>query len=162
MTDAESFKKRYIPLGRMMFAEALRILGDAADAEDVVQDIFVRLWERREALSEVGNVRAYTLAMVRNRCLSLVCASAPATAELSEAVEAAPDGSESLDRRDRVDRIMGLIESLPDKQRLVITMHDVEGCPYSEIESSTGLSADNVRQLLSRARRFIRSHFYKD
>ncbi len=160
MTDAESFKKRYIPLGRMMFAEALRILGDAADAEDVVQDIFVRLWERREALSEVGNVRAYTLAMVRNRCLSLV--SAPATAELSEVVEAAPDGSESLDRRDRVDRIMGLIESLPDKQRLVITMHDVEGCPYSEIESSTGLSADNVRQLLSRARRFIRSHFSKD
>lgn len=57
---------------------------------------------------------------------------------------------------------MGLIDTLPDTQRLVITMHDIEGIPKEEIGQSTGLSPDNVRQLLSRARRFIRSHFSKD
>ena len=51
--------------------------------------------------------------------------------------------------------------SLPESQRRVIMMHDVEGCDNSEIVETTGMSAENVRQLLSRARRFIRSRFAK-
>lgn len=161
MIDAESFKAMFLPLGRMMFAEAMRILGDAGEAEDAVQDVYVMLWERRGELDAVVNHRAYAMAAVRNRCLTLSGAAGRRSLGLTEA-ESVRDTSDSLETSDRVGKIMDLIAALPDKQRLVITMHDIEGCPKREIESSTGLSADNVRQLLSRARRFIRSHFSKD
>lgn len=49
MIDAETFKETYLPLGRMMFAEALRILGDASDAKDAVQDVYVRLGNAAES-----------------------------------------------------------------------------------------------------------------
>lgn len=104
------------------------------------------------------------MAMVRNRCLTLSGASGRRSVGLDEAgTEAASnEAADSLDTRDRVGKVMGLIDTLPDTQRLVITMHDIEGIPKEEIGQSTGLSPDNVRQLLSRARRFIRSHFSKD
>ena len=66
------------------------------------------------------------------------------------------------DKIDQMAAVMNLIGELPDRQRQVILMHDVDGYPKEEIERVTGLSADNVRQLLSRARRFIRNHFSKD
>lgn len=150
----------------MMYSEALRILGDSADAEDAVQDVYVRLWERSDELVQVDNIRAYVMAMVRNRCISLL-------GSPRRAVVADTDGGKGLrtahagfadevEIRDRVRSVMELIGTLPGKQRQVIMMHDVEGRSNEEIERSTGLSADNVRQLLSRARRAVRSHFSKD
>ena len=56
-------------------------------------------------------------------------------------------------------QVFGVIGSLPDSQRQVITMHDIEGYSKDEIQRQTGFSADNIRQLLSRARKAIRSHF---
>lgn len=161
MIDAECFKAMFLPLGRMMFAEAVRILGDAGDAEDAVQDAYVRLWERRDELAGVANHRAYAMAVLRNRCLTLSGQSGRLTVGLAES-ETTCGACDSLDTRDCVGKIMELLDLLPDKQRLVIMKHDIEGCSKKEIEQSTGLSADNVRQLLSRARRFVRSHFSKD
>lgn len=160
--ETEQFKALFIPLGRMMYAEALRILGDPAEAQDVVQDTYVRLWERRGALAEVDNHRAYAMAIVRNRCINLSASPGRRSVGLAEAEETQSIlPAEENDLRDRIGKIRGLIDTLPDKQRRVIMMHDVEGCPNSEIEKETGLSSDNVRQLLSRARRFIRDHFSK-
>ena len=72
MTDATQFKETYLPFSRMMYAEAVRLLGDPGEAEDAVQDVYVRLWQRRDALGTVDNKRAYVMAMVRNRCLTLL------------------------------------------------------------------------------------------
>lgn len=70
-TDAENFKTTFLPMGRLMYAEAIRILGDAREAEDAVQDVYARLWERRDGLAAIANIRAYVLAMTRNRCITL-------------------------------------------------------------------------------------------
>lgn len=160
MTDATQFKEIYLPYGRMMYAEAVRLLGDAKEAEDAVQDVYVRLWQRRDALGTVDNKRAYVMAMVRNRCLTLLEGRPAGRVDL-DAPEASGVGTDGADHavRDRAELVMKLIEALPSSQRVVITMHDVEGRPNDEIVRDTGLSADNVRQLLSRARRAIRSRF---
>ena len=52
-TDVENFKNTFLSMGRQMFAEAIRILGNAADAEDAVQDVYTKLWERRNDLENV-------------------------------------------------------------------------------------------------------------
>ena len=86
-----------------------------------------------------------------------------AAAELNEAdTDGAVSHSDELEARDRISKVMRIIETLPSNQRLVITMHDIEGRTKEEIEHATELSADNVRQLLSRARRFIRDCFAKE
>lgn len=160
MTDAIQFKETYLPFSRMMYAEAVRLLGDPGEAEDAVQDVYVRLWQRRDALGTVDNKRAYVMAMVRNRCLTLLDSRLAGRVEL-DAPEVSGVGADGTDPavRDRAELVMKMIDALPSGQRVVITMHDVEGRPNEEIARDTGLSADNVRQLLSRARRAIRSRF---
>lgn len=158
--DTSVFKETFLPFSRMMYAEAFRLLGNAEDAEDAVQDVYAKLWERRESLGELDNPRAYTMAMVRNRCLTLVTLR-PAKAPDTVTEEAGADPVGEIEVRDSAERIIGIINSLPESQRRVIMMHDVEGCDNSEIVETTGMSAENVRQLLSRARRFIRSRFAK-
>ena len=162
-TDAENFKNTFLPMGRQMFAEAIRILGNAADAEDAVQDVYTKLWERRNDLENVKNRHAYVLMMVRNRCLTIAGSIHRQSAELNEAdTDGAVSHSDELEARDRISKVMRIIETLPSNQRLVITMHDIEGRTKEEIEHATELSADNVRQLLSRARRFIRDCFAQE
>ncbi|MDE5664403.1 sigma-70 family RNA polymerase sigma factor [uncultured Duncaniella sp.] len=159
--DIVTFKELFIPMNRLLYGQALRMLRDPIEAEDVVQDIYVRLWERRSELIGIDNPQAYAVTMLKNRCLNLVN-SKRFTEDLEGLQIANEPLSDSLELRDRVGAVMNLIGELPDRQRQVIVMHDVDGCPKEEIERVTGLSADNVRQLLSRARRFIRNHFSKD
>lgn len=164
MMEAEEFKAIFLPLGRMMYAEAMRILHSQTDAEDAVQDVYVRLWERRDEFRTIDNPRAYAMTMVRNHCLNLFNAIARNQTMETESGNSSigndsPDPHDEIESRDRVCKVFGVIGSLPDSQRQVITMHDIEGYSKDEIQRQTGFSADNIRQLLSRARKAIRSHF---
>lgn len=161
--DIVTFKEIFIPMNRLLYGQALRMLRDPLEAEDIVQDVYVRLWERRSELSGVDNPQAYAVTMLKNRCLNRLNSQRFTEAIDSMQFESESDmPSDQVELRDRVGAVMNLIEELPDRQRQVILMHDVDGYPNEEIERVTGLSADNVRQLLSRARRFIRNHFSKD
>ena len=97
--DAESFKKEFLPYHRKLYCIAYRLLENAADAEDLVQEAYLKLWDKREGL--------------------------------------------------------------PVQQQKIVTLRDVKGCSYEEIEQVTGLNATNVRVLLSRARKKIREEFNK-
>lgn len=161
--DIVTFKEIFIPMNRLLYGQALRMLRDPLEAEDMVQDVYVRLWERRSELSGVDNPQAYAVTMLKNRCLNRLNSQRFTEDIDSMQFESESDmPSDQVELRDRVGAVMNLIGELPDRQRQVILMHDVDGYPKEEIERVTGLSADNVRQLLSRARRFIRNHFSKD
>lgn len=164
MTDTEHFKALFLPLGRQMYAEALRILREPTDAEDAVQDVYVRLWERRREFEAIDNPRAYAMTMLRNHCINIFNAACRRRVDGESAGIDEKEGrdlNDEVDARDRIGKVFGIIGNLPDNQRQVITMHDVEGRPNEEIEKATGLSAINIRQLLSRARKAVRSHFSK-
>ena len=156
----EHFMELYQTVYADLYRLAYYYMGNAQEAEDAVQDVYVRLWQRRDALGTVDNKRAYVMAMVRNRCLTLLDSRPAGRVEL-DAPEVSGVGADGTDPavRDRAELVMKMIDALPSGQRVVITMHDVEGRPNEEIARDTGLSADNVRQLLSRARRAIRSRF---
>ena len=69
------------------------------------------------------------------------------------------DTGHSIELRDESSQVMQLIDALPDRQRQIIIMRDVDDLPYDEIETRTGMNAVNVRVLLSRARKMIRKQF---
>lgn len=159
--DVVTFKEIFLPMNRLMYAEALRLLRDKADAEDAVQDTYVRLWEHREKLAGIDNRRAYAMTILRNRCLTLHGVNSHGACSEVANIASSPPPSEEIESRDRLRKALEIINLLPDNQRRVVLLHDIDGRSNEEIATQTGLAADNIRQLLSRARKAIRSRFSK-
>lgn len=157
--EVEVFRTIYYPFYSRMYRVAFRLLRNAQDAEDIVQDVFLHLWEKRNLLDAIENVEAYCVRMVRNHSIDFL-RSRPIIEELSSLddskLEVTVCNVVSLEKKDEVEWVKILIELLPENQQRIIIMRDVEECSLKEIEDATGLSAVNVRVLLSRARKKIR------
>lgn len=161
--DAEQFKQRFLPYHRKLYCVAFRLLENTSDAEDLLQEAYLKLWDKREGLLQVGNPEAFCVAMVRNMCLDQLRSGKYAcrreSVELTEAD--VPVAADSVELRDEVRQVRQIIGRLPRNQQQVVTLHDVRGCTYEEIELITGLQPTNIRVLLSRARKKIREEFTK-
>ncbi len=158
--EGDSFRAIYYPFYPRMYRVAFRLLRNAQDAEDIVQDVFLRLWENRNFLDAIENVEAYCVRMVRNHSIDLL-RSRPIIEELSSLDDSKLDVSvcnvaSLIEIKDEVEWVKTIVGLLPENQQRIIIMRDVEECSLKEIEDATGLSAVNVRVLLSRARKKIR------
>lgn len=159
---AEEFKSTVCVHLDAMYRVALALCGDSADAADAVQNAAMRLWEKRGRLDSVANMQAYCVGAARNAALTLIARRHPA--DSLEAASPPPDFStpESLlETADNARRFASLMATLPQRQRTVLTLRDMEGLEMNEIEHLTGLSAANIRVLLCRARATIRKYFTK-
>ena len=157
MTGQE-FSELYLPLGEGLYRVAHALLADAADAEDALQDLYVKLWDSRDTLDHVHNPRAYAITLLRNLCLDRLRAKSRSAAQPLDA-EPAADGSadeKTLGREQRA-RLVDAIESLPKNQRTVVEMRLLQGLSYEEIAAETSLSPLSLRVLLARARKTIKS-----
>ena len=149
-----------MPNYRRMYLVAIRLTADTADAQDAVQDAVINLWRQQSGLEGATNIEAYTAAAARNAAVDIVRRRHPVTTLDGIADSSSGhDLSGELDIRDRVKRVMEIIDDLPEAQRRVILMRDVDGFEMDEIARDTGYSYANVRTLLSRARVAIRRHF---
>lgn len=159
--NADSFKQLFLPLGRKMFRTAFAVTGNAEDAEDAVQTALANLWERRERLDAVRSAEAYAIVGARNAALDIVASRRPADSldALPDRPESDADSPETRERAERAERVERLIDSLPEPQRTVLSLRDLEGLSTDEIHAATGLSAANIRVILSRARAAVRKHF---
>lgn len=161
--DAASFKKIFLPYHRKLYRVAFRLLENEDDAQDLLQEAYLKLWDKRDTLGIINNTEAFCTTLVRNMCLDLLRSGRYAWSrqrvELTDALPlAAPDNTAT---HDDAQEVQTLIDGLPPQQRQIIRLRDVQGCPYEEIESITGLSTVNIRVLLSRARKKIREEFFK-
>ena len=149
--DAESFKNEFLPYHRKLYCVAYRLLENAADAEDLVQEAYLKLWDKREGLT------------VKNMCFDLLRSGKYVLSRQTVELTAAQDVSQSdnLEVRDEVRQVKDIIAHLPEQQQRIVNLRDVKGCSYEEIEQVTGLNSTNVRVLLSRARKRIREEFNK-
>ena len=145
-------------MSRRMYWTAWRLTESKQEAEDLVQDVFLRLWTQREALPEILNTEAYCIRLVQRRFLDLRRTRRPEVS-LPDAADLLPSGDDlyrETELQNQKEYVESLISQLPDRQREVITLRDLEDRPYEEIASRTGLTQVNVRALLSRARKAIR------
>ena len=165
MMPASLFKQLLLPLYPRLQRVALRLLGNAEDAEDMVQEVYMKLWSKRDALPDVKEVEAYCVTLTKNMCIDrLRIAEAEDKADVDEVpiMFAATDDVEAqVEKHDAVEQVKRIIGTLPEHQQQVITLRDIEDCSFEEIAEQTGLTAVNIRMLLSRARRTIRERFKK-
>lgn len=159
--ELETFKIVVIPLREKLFNFSRKITEDPADAEDIVQETFLKLWYIREKLDDYRSVEGLAVQVARNLSLDKVKSRRPAGTE-AEALSldsGTPDPAEQLEREEAVSRIRQLILRLPNLQQTIIRMKDVEGYELSEIAEITGTQIEAVRVNLSRARKKIREQF---
>ena len=161
--DAESFKKRFLPFHRKLYYVACRLLENEADAEDLVQEAYIKLWNKREGLTMISNPEAFSVTLVKNMCFDVLRSGKSAlnrkTVELHE-LHDVPQ-SDNYEAKDDLSQVKKIIAGLPEQQQNIVVLRDIKGCSYEEIEQITGLSSINIRVLLSRARKKIREQFYK-
>ena len=160
--DAREFKQRFLPHHRLLYRVAYQLTGNAQDAEDLLQDLYLKLWQKRDDLPDEAMKEAYLATMIRNlfidqRRLKHVDASA----ELKN--EDGPPDERSLDRqidaRDEVRQMEGLISELSERDAKIIQMHLVDDCSYEEIERDTGLSQGNIRIIVMRTKKKLKQQF---
>ncbi len=162
MMPASLFKQLLLPLYPRLHRVALRLLGNVEDAEDMVQEVYMKLWSKRDALPEVKDVEAYCVTLTKNMCVDRL-----RLAEVEEVdvetmtlpIAATDDVARRIEERDTVEHVKAFVVTLPENQQRVITLRDMEERSFEEIEQMTGLTAVNVRALLSRARKAIRERF---
>lgn len=163
--DVDSFKRLFLPLHPKLFRIAYALVENKADAEDILQDAYYKLWSRREELANVLNPEAFCVTLVKNLCLDYLRSPRANRhdEDVAEAVTLSTDSSpdKELEMQDKVEHIRYLISRLPENQRQVIRLRGINDCSMDEIEQITGLNAVNIRVLLSRARKIIREQFDK-
>lgn len=163
--DVENFKRLFLPLHPKLFRIAYALVENKADAEDILQDAYYKLWSRRNELTDIQNPEAFCVTLVKNLCLDFLRSPRAnrRDTDVTEAVtlSTASSPDEELERQDKVQQIRHLIDRLPENQRQVLRLRGIEDCSMDEIEQITGLSAVNIRVLLSRARKIIREQLEK-
>ena len=156
---ARQFTDTFLPLKEPLYRVAYYILESRQDAEDALQDLYVRLWNSRDTLDVIVNPRAYCIMMMKNVCIDRIRMSKLSFASQELAGSIADDGDvlQSLMARERLERVMDSMNLLTDTEREVLRMHVMEDLSYDEISARTGISNLTQRVLLSRARKKMRN-----
>jgi RNA polymerase sigma-70 factor (ECF subfamily) len=142
----------------MLYRIAFHILKRQDEAEDAVQETFLKLWEIRDKLDDVESAKAYSIRILKNECLDrLRKAKKSVSAEQVLAKEPISPADERIDAKRRLEKVLGAIKSLPDSQKQVLLLRTVEGLSYGEISEKMGMSQLTLRVLLTRARGALRN-----
>ena len=135
---------------------ALRLLDNADEAEDVVQDTFAALWEKRDTLHKIVSIKSYLYTAVRNNCLMKLRSKKEfdSVEELQLMDEYTPE--EVIARAELEAKLWKMIDDLPERQREIFLMAKRDGMAYREIAEETGLSVKTVENHVTRALKSLR------
>lgn len=149
-----------LPYKNKLYRFAMSMLGNSFDAEDVIQELLVRIWKRKDQFVEIDNKEAWCMTVTRNLSIDKIRSRKNDTSNIDDYYhisDQAASPSQRLEQKDTLNSVMKLMDQLPDKQKMVMHLRDVEGYTYQEISEMTELTVDQVKVNLFRARQTLRS-----
>lgn len=149
------FRTEILPLKDKLYRLALRIVLDRAEAEDIVQDTLLKMWERRDEWEQIRSLEAFSMTLCRNLALDRSGAARNSNLQLNEQIDQPPTTItplDELDSRMRVEALRRFIDELPEVQRSIILLRDTEGKRYDEIAQVLSITESQVKVYLHRAR----------
>lgn len=152
------FRNIWLPLADRFYKVAWYLLEDEADAEDAVQELYLKLWSARKTLDGVQNPAAYGISMLKNICIDRI---RKRQVRKAEPLEKAPPLEEApperrMEMKDTLRHLLDEMEKLPQKQRDVLRMRTIDELEYEEISEKTGLSQVHIRVLITTARKTLK------
>ena len=159
-----SFQSDILPLKNELYRMALRITMNAADAEDVVQETMMKVWNRRDQWNQIESIEAFCLTICRNLSLDKIRRMDNQTQSLDAAYDPKDQGvasnpEEQAIQSDRVRLVRQMINLLPEKQRSCMQLRDMEGKSYKDIATVLDITEEQVKVNIFRARQTIREKF---
>lgn len=158
-----SFRNDILPLKNVLYRLALRITLQHEDAEDIVQDTLMKVWNKRDDWDQIDNIEAYALTITRHLALDKLkradsrISSIDAT-EVSETAQVNNPYNRIIDS-DRLQLVKKLMDELPEKQRSCMQLRDFEGKTYREIAAIMSISEEQVKVNIFRARQSVKQKF---
>ena len=162
MTKVE-FRLKVFSLSERLFPMVSRMLGTRANAEDAIQDIMLKLWIKRKHISQHPNIKGLVFSTARNHCIDILRKKKLDIYDASFQLEIVKSANsrEALEWKELNIIIKKIVAQLPEQQREVILMRDLDGYEFLEIAAATQLKVEHVRVLLSRARKQVRVELEK-
>lgn len=159
-----SFQTDILPLKNELFRLALRITQNRFEAEDVVQETMLKVWKGRSEWDKIDNIEAYCLTVCRNLSLDKMRHMDNQVQNIEQESEPADQSysanpEEQAVQHDRLQLVRQLISQLPEKQRTCMQLRDIEGKSYRDIANIIGISEEQVKVNIFRARQTIRERF---
>ena len=159
----EEFKNNIVPFSRKLYPMLFRILKNEEETRDAVQDLMIKLWNKRNDLSNCNNLSAYIFTVAKNYSFDLLKKKRPSNLNEGDEHKILNIQSEevSVETREKYEHVHKTIEKLPQKYRSVIQMRDIDGLTFDEIKEMTGFEVPYIRVILSRARLKVKQEVEK-
>lgn len=161
---AKDFKTSVLPLSKKLHQFALQLTKNDEEARDVIQDVFLKLWQKRSSLEQIDNIEAFAMRMTKNKCYDLFRRNKTYSLEDQQTdwrSENKADLNNELELSETAILIRKLINDLPDLQQKMMQMRDIDQLSYDEIAELTKLNVNAIRVNLSRARKKVRDELLK-
>ena len=161
--DQNEFVLLTSPFKDKIFRLAKRVLVSTEEAEDATQEVLVKLWSKNKDLSGYKNVEAFAMTMTKNYCLDQLKSKRAGNVKINsiDYIDSESNLDKKLEDCDSLDWVEKNINQLPEQQRIIIQLRDIEQYEFEEIAKILDMSEGNVRVVLSRARKTVREFMIK-
>jgi RNA polymerase sigma factor (sigma-70 family) len=150
---------------RKLYGFAFRILRNQEEAEDVVQEVFIKLWNLGDKLDNYKSIDALVTTMTRNYCIDLIRKQKHGITGDNNINDyqniTSPSPHEQMENRESGEILNTIIARMTESFKVVIRLRDIEGASFEEIAEKTHQNINTVRVILSRARKIIRDEYNK-
>lgn len=161
--NQSDFLKVVLPFKDKVFRLAKRLLVSTEEAEDATQELYFKLWRNKEKLTDYRNVEAFAMTMTKNYCFDRLKSKQAGNLTLVHSNYKEKDTTleKKIEYKDSVNQVHKLIENLPEQQKIIIQLRDIEQYDFDEICEMVNMKPTAVRVALSRARKTIREALIK-
>ncbi len=161
--NQNEFLQVIAPFKDKVFRLAKRLLVSTEEAEDATQEVLVKLWNKNESLNGYSSVEAFAMSITKNYCLDQLKSKRTTNLQIvhSNYTDRQPSLQQQVEDTDSLNWVEKIINELPEQQRLIIQMRDIEQYEFSEIAQILEMNETAIRVALSRARKTIREFMTK-
>jgi len=161
--DFNEYKLKVFPVKDKLYRLANRMVSHNAEAEDIVQETMIRLWKRRNKLHSYKNIEAFAMVITKNLCLDYLKSKKSKVVELTNMNSRNTNINPHIiaETNDIMLSVKKAVAKLPTKQKIILQLRDIEEKEFDEIAEITGETINNIRVLLSRARRNVKESIIK-
>lgn len=161
--EKTEFISLVMPFKDKLYRLAKRILVSSDEAEDAVQEVFLKLWSGKKNIENYKNPEAFAITMTKNYCLDRLKSKQASNLKIVHSnYQTSENVEKSIEANDGVEMVFKIMETLPEQQRIVLQLRDVEQFEFAEIAQMLESNETAIRVALSRARKTVRDAMIKN
>lgn len=158
--SANEFEIKVLPIQDKLFRFACRLMNNAQEAEDIIQDVFLKLWKNRLKLAQYRSLDAFAMTMTKNACYDKLKSARHKSVQVDYSnlnLLETQNPYELTEQGDSLNLMKKALNKLPEDQKMIVQLRDIEGYEFKEIADILEIRPETIRVKLSRARKKMRS-----